>query len=106
MFDIIDTAGQEEYLYISDVYSKIANGFMFVFSVQKRNSLKDVERFYENIKQCRDIGTVPTILIGNKNDLPDREVSVSEAEEFAASIGCSYFDPSAKNDVNIQAAFN
>mmetsp|Transcript_7848 Transcript_7848/g.9734 ORF Transcript_7848/g.9734 Transcript_7848/m.9734 type:complete len:207 (-) Transcript_7848:36-656(-) len=104
MFDIIDTAGQEEYLYISDVYNKIANGFMFVFSVDNKSSLKDVHRFYNSVKECRNIETLPVVLVGNKNDL-NREVSVQEAQEVADSLNCPYFDASAKNCSNIAPAF-
>lgn len=125
MFDIIDTAGQEEYLYespffysnkfalivlifhryISDIYTKISNGFIFVFDVTHKNSLKDVERFYNAVKETRDIEKIPKVLVGNKNDLPNRTVSESEAEEFANSISCDYFDSSAKSFTNIQPIF-
>ena len=41
-------------------------------------------------------------LIGNKIDLEEkREVQKEEAENFAKSIGCKYYEGSAKTDINI-----
>lgn len=90
--------------YISDIYTKISNGFIFVFDVSQRNSLKDVERFFSAVKECRDIENVPKILVGNKIDLP-RQISREEAEEYAESLKCDYFDVSAKDFTNIAPAF-
>ena len=40
-------------------------------------------------------------LIGNKIDLPNREVSKEEAEELAESLGIQYFEVSCSYNINI-----
>ena len=50
---------------------------------------------------------ISKILIGNKSDLEDkREVSREEAEKFAESIGCKYYECSAKTGENISDALD
>jgi hypothetical protein len=45
--------------------------------------------------------------VGNKNDLPEesRQVSVTEGEELARSLGISFVETSALNGTNVEAAF-
>ena len=43
--------------------------------------------------------------MGNKIDLPNREVSKEEAEEFAKKNSLPYFESSAKEGININEAF-
>ena len=43
-------------------------------------------------------------IVGNKCDL-ERQVSTSEAQEYCASQGFSFFEVSAKDNINIEAPF-
>ena len=45
------------------------------------------------------------MLIGNKVDLPNREVTSEMGLEYAKSQGWGFLEVSAKTDINISAAF-
>lgn len=45
------------------------------------------------------------LLIGAKTDLPDRQVTKEEAEDYANKVGLKYVETSAKDSVNVTEAF-
>lgn len=45
------------------------------------------------------------MLLGNKSDLPNKEVTSEEGLEYAKSNGFGFLEVSAKSDINIEAAF-
>lgn len=46
------------------------------------------------------------LLVGNKVDLPVREVSFEEANNKAKELGVQYYETSAKTSVNIEQVFS
>ena len=46
------------------------------------------------------------ILIGNKIDVLNREVPKEEGEKIANNLGIKYFETSAKENINVEEAFN
>ncbi len=59
----------------------------------------------KQIKQNVNEDEVSIILIGNKCDLPTREVSTEDGEKLARKYGLTYFETSANTGHNIQEAF-
>ena len=104
-FKIYDTAGQERYRSISKSTIKITDGFLLVFSVNNRKSFELINYWYDSIKDVIDIKKKVIILIGNKIDLPNREVTNAEAVSFAKSKNIKYFETSAKTGFGIKEAF-
>ena len=49
--------------------------------------------------------SVHRILIGNKNDRPDREIQMQMGVQFAEENGMPFLETSAKNSDNIDALF-
>ena len=104
-FKIYDTAGQERYRSISKSTIKITDGFLLVFSVNNKKSFELINYWYESIKEVIDIKKKVVILIGNKIDLPNRQVTNEEAVAFAKSKNIKYFETSAKTGFGIKEAF-
>ena len=46
------------------------------------------------------------ILVGNKCDLDNREVSREEGKSFAEQIGCRFYETSAKDRTNVEEIFH
>ncbi|KAH3732434.1 Ras GTPase [Pelomyxa schiedti] len=105
--NILDTAGTEQFHAMRQLYTSAAQGFLLVYSVTSRESLAEINSYLESIHISRPAGTVPIVLCGNKCDVEDaeRQVTRSEGENLAKSIGCPFFETSAKTSVNVESAF-
>ena len=98
-----DLAGQERFESISDIFYKGTRGALVVFDLTSRGSFYDLSNWIRELRHSAP--DVPFILVGNKADKKEREVSRQEAEEFAKSYGASYFETSAENGVNVETVF-
>ena len=105
MLEILDTAGQEEYIAMRDQYLRSAEGFLLVFSLDSIGSFQEATELYEHILRAKDADSVPVLLVGNKCDLVNqREVHKDLIENFMAQCGSKelqYIECSAKTRVNI-----
>eukprot|EP01099_Mayorella_cantabrigiensis_P006020 TRINITY_DN4948_c0_g1_i1.p1 TRINITY_DN4948_c0_g1~~TRINITY_DN4948_c0_g1_i1.p1 ORF type:complete len:144 (-),score=19.61 TRINITY_DN4948_c0_g1_i1:188-619(-) len=83
--DILDTAGQEEYM--RDNYYRLGEGFLCVYSITMRDTFTAVNRFHQHILQVKLKEEVPLILVGSKCDLEsDREVTKDEGQKARGTI--------------------
>lgn len=109
--DILDTAGQEDYAAIRDNYFRSGEGFLCVFSISEKTSFDDTQEFRDQILRVKGADSttaknIPFILVGNKSDLEDkRQVSQSEAQQFAENMGVQYVETSAKTRSNVDKVF-
>jgi len=81
---LFDTAGQERFRSIALKSVKNSQGVMLVFDVTNKKSFESLVKWLEDIKE--EDNNFSMILFGNKCDLPNREVSEEEAENFAKKI--------------------
>ena len=106
LLDILDTAGQEEYSAMRDQYMRTGEGFLCVFAVDNMKSFEDAESYRAQIRRVKDSDDVPIILVGNKIDLPRREVDVKLAQGFAKTRKMAgYIETSAKTRQGVDDAF-
>eukprot|EP00755_Sulcionema_specki_P016688 Sspe_Gene.62628::Locus_35292_Transcript_1_1_Confidence_1.000_Length_1147::g.62628::m.62628 len=107
VFDVVDTAGQEDYRPLLKNYFKNGDGFLAVYSICNKNSFLEVEKLRNEILAINGTAHVPMVLLGNKCDLSaERAVSTKEGEALAAKFGgVPFFETSAKDDINITEAF-
>ncbi|KAI5124965.1 hypothetical protein M0805_007391 [Coniferiporia weirii] len=103
--DIIDTAGQDEYSILNQKHAIGIHGFVLVYSVASRNSFDLVQIVHDKIVTFTGNQAIPCVIVGSKSDLPQRQVSDKEAEEFAKQVGASWVETSAKNNVNVGKVF-
>jgi small GTP-binding protein len=101
---IFDSAGQEKYKSISKQYYHRSEGIMLVFDLTSKSSFDSILNWIEDIENGAEKG-IPIVLVGNKSDLVDREVSKEEAEELASKKGMEYFETSALDGSGIDNAF-
>lgn len=105
--DILDTAGQEEFSAMREQYMRTGEGFLLVFSVTDRSSFDEVVRFHTQILRVKDRIEFPMILVGNKSDLEhERTVATAEAQDLARKLKINYLESSAKQRINVDAAFH
>ena len=101
---IWDTAGQERYKSLTKGFFRNAEGVMLVYDVTNSETYENLKYWMQSIKNNlgNSIDDIPIIIIGNKIDCQEREVSVEEAESFWKEQGFSYFETSAKTGENIE----
>lgn len=102
---IWDTAGQERYQSIASTHYKGADGVFCVFDMTNKESFEKVK---ENLKKCTNYVAIPdecVTIIGNKNDLPRREIEKETAEELAQELKANYLETSAKTGENVKEMF-
>ncbi|KAF2894291.1 hypothetical protein ILUMI_11883 [Ignelater luminosus] len=101
---IWDTAGQERFRTITSTYYRGTHGVIVVYDVTNGESFANVKRWLHEIEQNCDV--VNRILVGNKNDCPDRKVVLTEdAKRFADTMGIQLFETSAKDNINVEEMF-
>ena len=106
VFKIYDTAEQERFDSISSSILKAADGFLLVFSVDKKKTLEKISKWVDNIEDNVDRNEKVLILVGNKIDINRREVTNEEGMNFAKERNMKYFETSAKTGIGIKEAFN
>ena len=101
---IWDTAGQERYKSLTKGFFRNAEGVMLVYDVTNSETYENLKYWMQSIKNNlgENMGEIPIIIIGNKIDCQEREVSVEEAENFWKEQGFPYFETSAKTGENIE----
>ena len=75
LFKIYDIIGKESYNSISSSILKMADGFLLVFSVDNKKTLEKISNWIENIEENVNINEKVLILVGNKIDAGEREVT-------------------------------
>ncbi|XP_037092374.1 ras-related protein Rab-35-like [Pollicipes pollicipes] len=101
---IWDTAGQERFRTITSTYYRGTHGVIVVYDVTNGDSFGNVKRWLHEIQQNCEV--VDRILVGNKNDSPDRKVVLTEdAQRFSDQMGIRLFETSAKDNINVDEMF-
>ena len=104
-FKIFDTSGREKFRNIILSKLHLADGFMFVFSVNNIDSLKHVDFWNHIIDENINLKKMK-ILVGNKIDTKKRKISNQEAVNFAKERKMKYIETSAKTGFSIKDASN
>lgn len=104
--EILDTAGQETFSAMRELYMKNGEGFILVYSITNHRSLEALDAIRGGICRHKNTTDVPMILVGNKCDLENkREVQTSEGKEVAKSWKVPFLEASAKKDLHVQEIF-
>eukprot|EP01129_Flabellula_baltica_P017287 TRINITY_DN9538_c0_g1_i2.p1 TRINITY_DN9538_c0_g1~~TRINITY_DN9538_c0_g1_i2.p1 ORF type:complete len:190 (+),score=33.00 TRINITY_DN9538_c0_g1_i2:24-593(+) len=107
VLDIFDTAGQEEYATITELYVKTAQGFVVIYAIDNMLSFNHTASIYKVISRAKEEGHLPIVLVGNKCDLEEeRVISKAQGKERANEWGdIGFFEASAKERINVDELF-
>jgi small GTP-binding protein len=100
---IWDSAGQERFRNITSSYYRNCSGIIIVYDVTKLESFNKVTEWISEVR--RFVPSVPLIVVGNKCDLEDRQVSTEDGKQLAERQGLIFLETSAKTNLNIEEAF-
>ena len=105
---VLDTSGQEEFDTLQDQWIRKGDGFLLVYSITSINSFKKCVTLRDKILRFKDDDIkYPIILVGNKCDLDnERKVSISEGKQLANQWESSFFETSAKENINVNEIFH
>eukprot|EP00002_Diphylleia_rotans_P025429 TRINITY_DN5024_c0_g1_i3.p1 TRINITY_DN5024_c0_g1~~TRINITY_DN5024_c0_g1_i3.p1 ORF type:complete len:153 (-),score=29.17 TRINITY_DN5024_c0_g1_i3:763-1221(-) len=92
---IWDTAGQERFRAVTRSYYRGAAGALMIYDCTRRATYTHITSWLTDARNLTNPNTV-IMMIGNKTDLPNREVSFEEAQKFADENGLLFMETSAK----------
>ncbi|KAM3836953.1 ras-related protein Rab-9A isoform 1-T1 [Vipera latastei] len=106
---IWDTAGQERFRSLRTPFYRGSDCCLLTFSVDDSQSFQNLSNwkkefiYYADVKEPE---TFPFVILGNKIDITERQVSTEEAQVWCRNNGNHpYFEMSAKDATNVAAAF-
>ncbi len=102
-FQFWDTSGAERFSSVVQAYYRSAN-VAFVFDITDRKSFTKLSGLIKKVDSS--VGSKKLMLIGNKSDGVERQVTTEEAKIFAEENGMKYFEVSAKNDTGFVPILN
>lgn len=102
--ELWDTAGQERFRTVTSSFYKGARVVAFVFDLTRRETFDNLRHWVTEVDRCA-AENAEKILIGNKCDVSDRDITEEEIKTFADEMGLKYYETSAKTGDNIDCAF-
>ena len=115
-FQIWDLAGQPKFQTIRQMFYAGSQGLLFVFDVTRLDSLENLKVWVDEVLK-NNISKVPALLIGNKVDLKEEGIPITEPESDLILVDYIYeklnnkkvpvlnIRTSAKTGLNIEQAF-
>lgn len=101
MVKIWDTAGQERFKSLAKNFYKNVNGIAVLYDITKRKSFDNVHSWISQIKE-KAKPNIKIVLVANKIDSNQRVVSSEEGMKMAQQYNLTYFETSAKEDINVR----
>lgn len=102
--NVWDTAGEEKYHAMAPIFYRGAQGAVVIFDVTKKETFNRATKWFHELNEFA--ARTPKILVGNKIDLPNREVSNEEAIALAQKYNCNFLEVSALLGTNVNEIFN
>lgn len=95
---------QERFRSVTKSYYRGAAGALMVYDITRRQTFTHLGTWLTDCRHLTNPNTV-IMLIGNKLDKQEREVSYEEASRFAEENGLIYIETSAKTGEGVEDAF-
>ena len=104
-FNIWDTAGEEKYHAMAPIFFRGAQGAVVIFDVTNRETFNRATKWFQELSEFTE-GNPKIILVGNKIDLPNREITNEEASVLAKQYKCNFLEVSALLGTNVNEIFS
>eukprot|EP00300_Choanocystis_sp_HF-7_P027778 c33009_g1_i1.p1 GENE.c33009_g1_i1~~c33009_g1_i1.p1 ORF type:complete len:208 (+),score=43.90 c33009_g1_i1:48-671(+) len=101
---IWDTAGQEKFRTITSAYYRGADGIIVVYDISQHKSFEHVDDWLREAARYAKEGVVK-LVVGNKSDLPNRDVTPEEGAALAERHRMQHIETSSLNSNNVDRAF-
>jgi small GTP-binding protein len=107
VLDLLDTAGQDTFSALRELYIQNGDGFVLVYAITQKWSFAQLPEFFVPISRRRDDkGVPPVIVVGNKSDLArTREVPTSNLEGLAKEWKADWLEISVKENIGVTETF-
>ncbi|XP_030636366.1 ras-related protein Rab-9A-like [Chanos chanos] len=106
---IWDTAGQERFRSLRTPFYRGSDCCLLTFSVDDSQSFVNLANWKKEFAYYADVkepDNFPFVILGNKVDVQERQVAAEEARRWCRENGGHpYFETSAKDAINVTAAF-
>jgi len=100
-----DTAGQERFRSLAPMYYRGAVAAILVFDLTNETSFNKVKDWVTELRTNVSEEIIMCI-VGNKADLDaQRKITADQGSEYAASIGATYYETSAKTNTGVDSIF-
>eukprot|EP00032_Breviata_anathema_P000177 JZ548379.1.p1 GENE.JZ548379.1~~JZ548379.1.p1 ORF type:complete len:186 (+),score=24.23 JZ548379.1:36-593(+) len=105
--ELIDTAGMDDTSFLPSSLTMGIHGYVLVFSLAQAHTFRGLSLLNDKILNAVGTDSVPRVIVGNKNDLPDahRQVDKAEIERLAQEWKCPYVECSAKTGARVDEVF-
>ncbi|BHF65214.1 Ras-related protein Rab-18 [Sparganum proliferum] len=100
-----DTAGQERFRTLTPSFYRGAHAAVIIFDLCNRESFESLEKWFHEIQTYTNRPNLVRLLIGNKLDLEQRQVTRDEALRFARLHKLLYAEVSAKTNEGVSNSF-
>lgn len=106
---IWDTAGQERFRSLRTPFYRGSDCCLLTFSLDDGQSFQNLANWKKEFTYYADIkdpDSFPFVVLGNKLDIPERQVSGEDARKWCRENGGHpYFETSARDATNVASAF-
>jgi len=104
--ELIDTAGQDEFSFVSQTYCMNTDGYVLVYSVDSEKSFEVVKSIYGKLKDMTGQRLLPLVLVGNKTDLRMKRIITTEVgKQLADQWKATFIEASAKDNQKVPDIF-
>mmetsp|Transcript_165686 Transcript_165686/g.526811 ORF Transcript_165686/g.526811 Transcript_165686/m.526811 type:complete len:204 (-) Transcript_165686:121-732(-) len=100
-----DTAGQERFRTLTSSYYRGAQGIILCYDCSQKGTFEHVKFWLDEVRKYSTVQDAIVMLVANKVDLPDQQVSRQDGEEFAFANSMMFIETSAKTRQGIKQAF-
>lgn len=101
---IWDLMGEHEFRRMQKMAFSGTQGALVVCDLTRKETLEGFDFWPTSLMEVA--GDVPVIFLGNKNDLPEHQISASDIELYAKKYNTEYYLSSAKTGEHVEEAFH